>query len=277
MQNFSQQAKRGIAMTARNVPKVMDGSKTQTRRIESPFRFLPTVEAVVKSCGAGYSFGYRNGRWQMFGAIESVRRLMPKDDEGNIRRVKIDFDSIHQVGDILYVKEALQNFGAYAIYKCNSDNLVRRADGKGPRLWESDGGKPWKANTLPARYMPRSAARTFVEITDVRCERVQDISVEDCWAEGCVLTKPEVNAGCTVKAKFQSLWNDTNGQGAWERNDWVFAYTFELTADCAAGNITNNQLAKSHRTNQQAYRPGQKPRKRSNRNRLPGIAAGDDH
>ena len=99
----------------------------------------------------------------------------------------------------------------------------------GYRLWESDDGKPWKNKVIPARYMPRSAARTFIKITDVRCERIQNISLQDIRAEGCDGGNDPFRYGKSATRCFMELWNDTNGQGAWERNDWVFAYTFELT------------------------------------------------
>ena len=89
------------------------------------------------------------------------------------------------------------------------------------RPWKRDDGTPWKQNVIPARYMPKSAARTVIEITDVKCERIQDISVEDVKAEGCRPLRDHV-------AHFQELWNDTNGNDAWERNDWTFAYTFKI-------------------------------------------------
>ena len=195
----------GIGMTERNVPKVMSGAKTQTRRI-------------IRDC-----YQYMPHGWSEDGTSYGFRAYSSEE-------VEFWKKSKHQIGDRLYVKEALQKAECppdhpFARYK--SDSMPVQPKGLN-RPWKRDDGTPWKNKVIPARYMPRSAARTFIEITDVRCDRIQNISVEDCWDEGCELTEAEANAGCTVKAKFQSLWNDTNGQGAWERNDWTFAYTFKL-------------------------------------------------
>ena len=194
----------GIGMTARNVPKVMDGSKTQTRRI---FK--------MKNLGVGgipdgtladevIEFRQQDGTW--FG-------LHGYDTLANAKS--------YQVGDLLYIKEALERQFDTAAYKtCGTDT---------GRLWQSDDGKPWKNSVIPARYMPRSAARTVIEITDVRCERIQGISVGDIMAEGCRLDSSM--QAQEYRDAFKELWNETNGKDAWERNDWVFAYTFKVAND----------------------------------------------
>ena len=202
----------GIGMTQANVPKVMSGEKTQTRRIVNVGHKDLKFDAAIRLPDF-------NGKpcWELerHGALNA------------------QVSAKHAVGDQLYVKEALKGSidhdGTWARYK--TDNLMVITRG-GYRRWESDDGKPWKNKVIPARYMPRSAARTFIEITDVRCERVQDISVVDIEAEGCMLDALEYNANCdktvTLQRRFKELWNDTNGKDAWERNDWVFAYTFKL-------------------------------------------------
>ena len=212
----------GIGMTQRNVPKVMDGRKTQTRRIESCLRELSGVPSVRSKSEVG-------DRGELFFSIQeglTFHRVTPR----------------HQVGDRIYVKEALQkwkgsNKSSCAIYKVDNISVPPVQDGGLGRPWQSDNGKPWKPNVIVARYMPRSAARTFIEITDVRCERIQDISVEDIRAEGVRLnslgvaylaTMPRDKTISAYRNYFKKLWNDTNGKGAWERNDWVFAYTFKL-------------------------------------------------
>jgi len=76
-----------------------------------------------------------------------------------------------------------------------------------------------------AIHMPRWASRITLEVTEVRVQRVQDISEEDAMAEGCAGDE----SGLTdhgVKNEFAVLWNNIHGPGAWERNDWVFAVTF---------------------------------------------------
>lgn len=192
----------GMAMTARNVPKVMSGEKTQTRRIES---WLSRIDDIYDHVDK--MFDEENG--------EVWFRFSVSDGDSTAYE---DAKPRHQVGDRFYVKEALQVAlpeGNHARYK--TDNRIVMA-GELPRKWQRDDGTPWKNSTIPARYMPKSAARTFIKITDVRCERIQDISVSDMVAEGIV----------GESQSFKGLWDETNGKGAWDRNDWTFAYTFEL-------------------------------------------------
>jgi len=221
----------GIGMTQANVPKVMSGEKTQTRRI---VKFCKLNEdygsPVVDECFVDLS--YKEPRY------------------GNVPCLKVPFDggragrTVHRhfpdyaVGDRLYVKEALQRSSEkppyWATYKTDSKVVLDGYDEK--RQWESDDADEWKNKVIPARYMPRSAARTFIEITDVRCERIQEIIYLDILAEGCSFDKTDDgrmfrnqnHLYSFHREKFKELWDDTNGKDAFERNDWTFAYTFKL-------------------------------------------------
>lgn len=208
----------GIGMTQANVPKVMSGAKTQTRRIESWLRRLDDIYSHVDKM-----FDEENGQvWFRF-SVSSGDATAYEDVKPR-----------HQIGDRLYVKEALKRSNDeppyWATYKTDSKVVLDGYDEK--RQWESDDANEWKNKVIPARYMPRSAARTFIEITDVRCERVQDITEADAKAEGIETPEnvtPDPNSPGSYVLPFIDLWNDTNSEGAWERNDWVFAYTFKLT------------------------------------------------
>ena len=217
----------GIGMTQANVPKVMSGAKTQTRRT---VKFCKLNEdygsPVVDECFVDLSY-----KEPQFGNVPCLK--VPFDGGRGGRTVHRHFPD-YGVGDRLYVKEALEckawsPFTNVAAYKTDFKTV---AGVDGVRLWESDDGKPWKNIVIPARYMPRTAARTFIEITDVRCERVQDISEADAHAEGIEIREnvsPDPNSPGSYVLPFIDLWNDTNSEDAWERNDWVFAYTFKLT------------------------------------------------
>ena len=86
--------------------------------------------------------------------------------------------------------------------------------------------------------MYKSLARTWLEILDVRAERIQDISEEDAIAEGCkgsayssIIDDPEAlngwrNTLTTSRIQFMKLWNSIHGPDAWKDNKWVWAYKF---------------------------------------------------
>ena len=94
--------------------------------------------------------------------------------------------------------------------------------------------------------MPKAYARIFLKVTNVRVERLQDISEEDAIAEGIIRVgdgwkdysyKKENDAYRyrTPKQSYETLWNSINGKDAWEQNPYVFVYEFERVAKSEAG------------------------------------------
>ena len=88
-----------------------------------------------------------------------------------------------------------------------------------------DGDLTWK----PSIHMPRWASRINLEITNVRVERVQDISVEDVIAEGVSTQLREHDACVDLRGKFEALWNQINEQRGfgWDANPWVWVLDFK--------------------------------------------------
>lgn len=118
---------------------------------------------------------------------------------------------------------------------------IYRADGEWN--WTDDDGfhtenSYWK----PSIHMPKAAARLFLKITDVRVERLQDISEADAVAEGCTEYGPfgeyrgaprKVSSGMkngaydTPVEAYKSIWKSINGAESWVANPWVWVVTFE--------------------------------------------------
>lgn len=87
-------------------------------------------------------------------------------------------------------------------------------------------GYSWR----PSIHMPRWASRLTLEITDVRVERLQDITEEDAIAEGAQCAG--VPASLTNRGAFAKLWEHTNGNGAWSVNPWVWVVKFRKLPSC---------------------------------------------
>lgn len=117
----------------------------------------------------------------------------------------------------------------------------------------ADGNPSYGDWTKPKRsmHMPRWMSRLTLTVTDVRIERLQDISETDARAEGIVQLdrKAWIGGGPlyglhegeghdTAVGAYNRLWRDINGDGSWAANPWVVAYTFSVQH----GNI--DQIAK---------------------------------
>lgn len=98
--------------------------------------------------------------------------------------------------------------------------IKRREDAK-PMYWKR-----------PAIFMPKAAVRIRRRITDVRVERLQEISEADAQAEGCALecmTPTGDDSGSAIYGPggFLALWESINGAGSWDTNPWVWVISFE--------------------------------------------------
>jgi hypothetical protein len=79
--------------------------------------------------------------------------------------------------------------------------------------------------------MPRSLSRITLEITGVRCERLQNISEADAKAEGCDGNCPVGYIPAHQKSPcvyhYAQLWESINGAGSWAENPWVWVIEFK--------------------------------------------------
>ena len=121
----------------------------------------------------------------------------------------------YEVGDVLYVRETwLKGDDGYH-YKANSTSLSEEV--------RKQFGYKWK----PSIHMPKVAARIFLKVTDVRAERLQDITEDQARREGCFL--PSYKDGELVGDSvtlFKILWN--NLYNNWGDNPWVWVIEFEI-------------------------------------------------
>ena len=200
--------KRPILFSAPMVRALLDGSKTQTRR-------------VVK-------FNDRLGRWDADGCYVVQPDTIAKTPwtEHSIRwNIACPFG---QPGDRLWVRETWwhdeeDNSIIYRV-DANSDivDVNKRETGLAKYNWR------------PSIFMPRAASRITLEITAVRVERLQDISGADAQAEGIV---PDGDGGWHLAdtrhymgdpiSSYASLWEYINGADSWDLNPWVWVIEFK--------------------------------------------------
>lgn len=122
-----------------------------------------------------------------------------------------------QPGNLLWVKEALVEWSGATYYKVDKARV-----GEG-LSWG------WQKPVLHGMYMPRWAARIFLKITNVRVERVQDISNADARREGLKYHGPEDGHHVpNIQGVFSVLWDKLNGkEHPWSSNPWVWVIEFK--------------------------------------------------
>ena len=129
-------------------------------------------------------------------------------------------------GDRLWVQET---WGAlpHMMGGVQPETLRYRADGE----YQNERGT-WRWR--PGIHMPRWASRITLEITDVRVERLQDISGMDAKREGVSVPAhiPEDGADLDYARRgFRRLWEEIHGECSWDANPWVWVIEFKKLGD----------------------------------------------
>lgn len=207
---------RGMIFNAEMVRAILDGRKTQTRRIiqSAAKNMQARGHEVISHRAPGdkwygdhvYSMRDRSGVWQDFTNEEFLAKC-----------------TFGQTGDRIWVRETFGDCGERLVYRADTD----------------DGAKCKVNRWTPSIHMPRAASRILLEITDVRVERLNSISEEDCWAEGIeaidgLFENTEIidmalKIGCCVedsKPMFALLWQSIYGDDSWQANPWVWCISF---------------------------------------------------
>lgn len=208
---------RPILFSGPMVKAILEGRKSQTRRIMKPFPdadFNPIVggfhEVHTAKDGERIAGAWHYGAWHYGDRDE---------------RYPSPFG---EPGDRLWVKETFAPMlgGGY----------VYAADYSPDRLKQKDGHGFWK----PSIFCTRAASRITLEITGVRVERLRSISREDAIAEGIFLnendywTAGQMACGRTLagldtpELAYGRLWEHINGPGSWLKNPWVWVLSFKV-------------------------------------------------
>lgn len=211
---------RPIIFSGPMVRAIIDGRKTQTRRIVNP----QPAEWIE-------SFGF-----SMFTPDGHISGRGNYKDKGPAEKF---YKLPYKVKDRLWVRETCWFDPIDDYLWTPNPTVVYRADGD----VHFEKGHGW----TPSIHMPKWAARIWLEVTGVRVERLQDISEEDAIAEGCrpyfdhenpdIVTGP--NGSQTPMAPlmgplddFKRLWDSLNAKRApWASNPWVWVIEFRRMND----------------------------------------------
>ena len=206
-----------ILFSTEMVQAILEGRKTQTRRLHG-------LDEIKKN----------PNDWTFYYFSKDDKRTFAHFRKQEDNKIKSIFGtSPYQIGDILWVRETWQT--AWNFYK-KSCETIYKADGG---YWiDDDGIMKWK----PSIHMPKEAARIFLEVTNVRVERLKDISEDDAIAEGIEIIDyaesilavfknynlKEKKGTLYPRLSFLTLWSKINGIDSWKANPWVWVYEFKV-------------------------------------------------
>lgn len=244
-------ADRPILFSGPMVRAILDGKKTQTRRVLKPQ--IETFDvAPGRSCAVEIAWDVDDGKGRIWkgsypaGATE----FGWKKGTGVLTTQTVPYAP----GDRLWVRETFvveccQETGWYEpphddgrplqVTECSYWGRYwaqphYRATDKAPDLdiGDDEPGVEWR----PSLHMPRWASRLTLTVTDVRVQRIQDISEEDARDEGGPPSVPSINAISREygypdfpRSWFAQTWDSLNGKregASWDANPWVVALTF---------------------------------------------------
>lgn len=201
-----------ILFSAPMVRAILEGSKTQTRRVvRKQFAADAIVAEVAATTPEGWQISGHSGLWW--------------DDAGACLddAVRCPYG---MPGDLLWVREHWR-----APASC--DHLPPRSISDSEPLRfiadETTGPDAGFGKARRAFHMPRWASRVSLEVTGVRVERLQDISVSDSIAEGLGEYASHLRglSPCLEwRYAYEDLWTEINGPESWAVNPWVWVIEF---------------------------------------------------
>lgn len=192
-------ADKPIIFSAPMVRALLQGRKSQTRRVLNP-----------QPLGIARAERIAPRSWRIFPWFD---------------RCSVEFKApSYAPGDRLYVREA---FCPRLGYPAPIAKPHYRADDDRPE---------WRGLWKPSFHMPRWASRLTLNVTEVRVQRLQEISEADAVAEGCEHDSdgwrdyqfPATQCCGTSRDSYRTLWNSLHGPDAWDANPWVVALTFTV-------------------------------------------------
>ncbi|MDY0142627.1 MAG: hypothetical protein RBR97_12115 [Bacteroidales bacterium] len=182
------------------VQAILDGRKTMTRRLSGLNKVNKNPDDFIAHL-----------QYHLLDSIPDFFVFRTRDINANNITSKPRFKK----GDILYVKET---------HSIIDGKIVYRADAP------ASTNIKWK----PSLFMKKEYARIFLQVTNVSCERLHDITATDAINEGIdckgIFYKDyfdDTYFFSIPEFSFNSLWVKINGQDSFNSNPWVFVYEFK--------------------------------------------------
>lgn len=193
---------RPIIFNTENVRTILSGRKTQTRRVIKP----QPPDSHTRRCAC-------TGRTHFYRATDFTPDMFT-------------VQWLYNQHDRLWVRETWKTYSTVIASAINykADDTIIEKDYPFPKYdwpWILKHTNKW----CSPFFMPRWASRLTLEILNIRIERLQEITMKDCLAEGFV---GDITNG-TPKGKFIKLWDSINlkrGFG-WDKNPWIFVIEFK--------------------------------------------------
>lgn len=207
---------RPILFSTAMVQAILEGRKTQTRRVVKPQPISVNTETPMSV----EQFKAKGKELEDMGLVDIIHgtggHVFPKCPYG-------------KVGDVLWVRETFSRIR----FEDETSNYVFKADDD----FYKDNVEDWQG-WKPSIHMPFEAARIFLEITDVRVQRLQDITFIDAGFEGIEYLERGDLSGwknymndygtyASAMLSFVSLWKSINGEESWNSNPWVWVVEFK--------------------------------------------------
>lgn len=208
-----------ILFNTEMVRAILDGRKTCTRRLVKP---QPKSKLCYTFAGSDSdTWGYPN---RTAHEIWGEEFKLPNDitEEELSKR----WNPPYHTDDILYVRETwcglpvneAGHMRGHTIYYYKADGELRP--------------KGWRGTWHPSIHMPKEAARIWLKVTDVRVERLQEITSEQICREGVEVEYPHVWNGEEKRYAFSRLWDSTIKKSdldryGWNASPWVWVIEFE--------------------------------------------------
>lgn len=215
---------RPILFSAPMVRALLDGRKTQTRRVLKPSRGAQadwlTMDVLhqAPSCYLAEVDGRLGVQMQHPRAGQCIDGI-DIDPMSPLTWVRLPYAP----GDRLWVREAWAKVGD------EQDDIHACPDMRIPAYYRADMVDPERQRWRPSIHMPRWASRLTLTVTDVRVQRLQDITLGDICAEGLARSIYDFRPVQRGFDAWQALWDSLNAARApWAANPWVCALTFTV-------------------------------------------------